>query len=188
MLLEEAIKMRQSVKVFDSTPIPIDTVQHCLELAIWAPNHKLTEPWHFAVVMNDSRLQLASIVEEAMLKGASPMERFALSLKASKEKLKLLAAPVLIAVYSEQGDSETRTMENYAATSAAIQNLMLAAHGLGLGSIWRTGQTYEYSAVRNFLNAPEGSLAVGTVFLGYSQMRDVKRRRTPAVEKTYILS
>lgn len=188
MLVDEAIRSRHSVKVFDSKPVPFDLIQQCLDLAVWAPNHKLTEPWHFSVVMDDNRLLFASLVEEVLLEESHALERMALSVKASKEKSKLLSAPVIVAVYSERGDSHVRTMENFAATAAAIQNLMLAAHGLGLGSIWRTGSIYDHQRVRSFLRAPEDSLAVGTVFLGYSGMRDVKRRRTPAAQKTYVIS
>ena len=179
MLIEDAILGRQSIKVFDPKPVPIDLIERCLALAVWAPNHHLTEPWRFTVVSGAARTSLANAVHDDLTRGTSSLEALSTEAKALKERRKLHSAPVLIAVYSTLGSKAQQTQENYAATAAAIQNLLLAAHGFGLGAIWRTGSIYDGPAVRSFLQSPEGSVFVGTVFVGYSAQRAIQRHRSP---------
>ena len=50
MELEEAIRGRRTHKVYGSEPVDRQTLEELLELARWAPNHHLTEPWEFRVV------------------------------------------------------------------------------------------------------------------------------------------
>lgn len=187
MLIEEAILGRQSVKVFDPKPVPPELIQRCLALAVWAPNHHLTEPWHFTVVSGAARTVLADAVHDDLTQGVSSVNALSAEAKAVKERRKLHSAPVLIAVYSTLGSNAQQTQENYAATAAAVQNLLLSAHGFGLGAIWRTGAIYHGPAVRTLLQSPEGSVFVGTVFVGYSAQRDIRRHRSPVSHHTVWL-
>ena len=179
MDVEEAIRTRHSVKVFSSEPVTPGLITQCLDLAIWAPNHRLTEPWHFTVVQGDALVQFSDLVYHILSVSRSS------SGKALSEKRKYLSAPVLVAVYTAiDPSSETITRENYASTAAATQNMLLAAHNQGLGAVWRTSPVLENLSVRSFLQIPEPAQSVGLVFLGYSAQRAVTRRRTPAAQKT----
>jgi nitroreductase len=185
MLVEEAILGRRSVKVFDARPVPSELIERCLSLAIWAPNHKLTEPWRFTVLTGEARAELSRRIRQD-LKSLDPAMSWA-QLEASvlKHHRKVTSAPVIIAVYALEGDDPLRSRENYAATAAAIENLLFAAHSMKLGAIWRTGSLFEGTSVREFLHAPPHSQFVGAVYLGYSAQRDTPRRRTDARSQTY---
>ncbi|MCL4494236.1 MAG: nitroreductase [Firmicutes bacterium] len=185
MLVEEAILGRRSVKVFDSRPVPRSLIEQCLSLAIWAPNHKLTEPWRFSVVTGEARAELSHRVHQDLKASDPPISWAVLEAASLKHHRKIHSAPVIIVVYALQDDDSLRSRENYAATAAAIENLLLAAHSLELGAIWRTGSIFEGRHVREFLHSPPRSLFVGAVYLGYSAQRDTPRRRTEAQSHTY---
>ena len=188
MLVEEAIRGRASIKVFSDQPVDDALIWRCLETAVWAPNHHLTEPWRFTVVVAEGRDWLARIVQTALTEKAVGLDLAAAHAKALKERRSLLSAPVWITIYSEAGRDPRQTRENFAASAAAAQNVLLMAHDQGLGSIWRTSQIYELPAVREALRASNDATFVGSLALGYAQQRAVKRRRSAAREWTTWLN
>ncbi len=188
MLIEEAIRTRASIKVFSAEEVSFDLIERCLDAAVWAPNHHLTEPWAFTVISHDAREMLARIVKEEMVRRTTGLDVAVAQAKAFKERQKLLSSPVIVAVYSDAGSDEKTTRENFAASAASAQNILLMAQSLGLASIWRTSGIYELPGVRTVLRVHDGATFVGALFLGYSAQRAVKRRRTPAAEKTLWLS
>ncbi len=106
-----------------------------IEAATWAPNHRSTEPWRFIVLEKDGemRTKIAQIVHDwtyENVKNPNPERRESSSKEAQQE---ILDAPAFMYVYSVQGRNEEVTKENYASTAIAVQNLMLAAHSLGIG-------------------------------------------------------
>jgi nitroreductase len=68
-------------------------------------------------------------------------------------------------------------VEEIAATAAAVQNMLLAAHALGLAAMWRTGALVFSDEVREFLGMPEDAEMLGTVYLGYANMAPPVRQR-----------
>ena len=127
MNLEEAIRTRRTHKAYGAEPVDRATLTELFELARWAPNHHLTNPWRFRVV------------------GPAALERLK---QASGEEAagKLVRAPTLVVV-SSLGDEEDRD-----ATAAAADVVLLAAHGRGVATYWRTPAV---------LLTPEGRAAVG---------------------------
>jgi nitroreductase len=85
---------------------------------------------------------------------------------------------------AEAGRDEVETLENYAACAAAVQNMQLTAHSLGLASIWRTGPVAYHKHMRAFFRLEEGDKIVAYLYVGYSDMGKRPRRRSPAGEKT----
>ncbi|MDA8204502.1 MAG: nitroreductase [Thermaerobacter sp.] len=187
MLVEEAIRSRASIKVFSEKPLVPEMIESFLDAAVWAPNHHLTEPWHFAVISSAMREALARVVRADMLEQAAELDLTLVEAKALKERKKLLSAPTIVAVYSDAGPDARTTRENFAASAAAAQNVLLMAHSSGVSGIWRTSVVYDLPGVRAALHVHEGAVFVGALFLGYSLQRAVKRRRTPARDKTYWL-
>jgi nitroreductase len=102
----------------------------------------------------------------------------------SRERKKAFRAPVVIAVISVAGRDEVETQENYAACAAAVQNMQLTAHSLGLASIWRTGPVAYHEHMRRFFGLSEGDSIVAYLYLGYPDMGERPRRRRPATEQT----
>src|SRR5215213_5500068 len=182
----QAIETRQSMGRVKQDPVPKELVERILESAVHAPNHRLTEPWRFHVFTGKGRGELARVRAEiarfqAEAEGES--EEMAAG-RISRERKKAFRAPVVIAVISKAGRDEVETLENYAACAAAVQNMQLAAHSLGLATIWRTGTFAYHPYMRDFFELEENDKIAAYLYLGYPDMSERPRRREPASSKT----
>jgi nitroreductase len=184
--LVEAIRSRQSIGRVRQDPVPEEMVREILESAIHAPNHRITEPWRFHVFVGKGRGELARArAETARLQAEAEGEEEEMAAgRISRERKKAFRSPVVIAVISEAGRDEVETLENYAACAAAVQNMLLTAHSLGLGTIWRTGPVAYHEHMREFFALADGDRIVGYLHVGYPDMGERPRRRTPVEEKT----
>jgi nitroreductase len=182
----QAIETRRSIGRVKQEPVPRETVERILESGVHAPNHKITEPWRFHVFAGKGRGELARArAELARLQAEAEGEDEEMSAgRISRERKKAFRAPVVIAVISEAGRDEVETLENYAACAAAVQNMQLTAHALGLGAMWRTGAMAYHDHMRQFFGLREGDTIVAYLYLGYPDMGERPRRREPAQEKT----
>jgi nitroreductase len=164
----EALRTRRSIGKLggDVTDAQVRTL---VEAGLWAPNHKLTNPWTFTIVRGDARERLgrfwAGTLQEATLPPGVEREAFL-----TKEARKPLRAPVLIVVSSRTDSDHVRALEDFAAASAAVQNVLLAAHALGLGAIWRTGDMAFSEAVNEHLGLAASDRIVGIVYVGAPAM------------------
>ena len=181
-----AIETRQSIGRVKQDPVPVELVDRILESAVHAPNHRLTEPWRFHVFMGKGRGELARArAELAKIQAEDEGEEEELAAgRISRERKKAFRAPVVIVVISGGGRDEVETLENYAACAAAVQNMQLTAHALGLATIWRTGVHAYHPYMRDFFGLEEGDKIVGYVYLGYPDMDERPRRREPASSRT----
>jgi nitroreductase len=188
VLLEvnRAIETRQSIGRVRQDPVPRELVEMILESAVHAPNHKLTEPWRFHVFIGKGRGEFARArAELARLQARAEREEeeFAAG-RISRERKKAFRAPVVIAVISKGGRDEVETLENYAACAAAVQNMQLTAHSLGLATIWRTGTFAYHPYMRDFFELEANDKIAAYLYLGYPDMSERPRRREPASSKT----
>ena len=186
MDVARAIQTRQSINRVKQDPVPKELVEQVLESAVHAPNHKITEPWHFHVFTGKGRGELARArAKLAEIMAEEEREEAELVAgKVSRERKKAFRAPVVIAVISHAGRDEIETLENYAACSAAVQNMQLMAHSLGLASIWRTGPVAYHQFMLDFFGLDDGDRIVAYLYLGYPDMGERARRRSPADEFT----
>ena len=98
-----------------------------------------------------------------------------------KERNKPLRAPVLIAVAALPAvDPRVVESEEVAAVAAAVENMLLAAEALGLGAMWRTGDSAFDPAVKAFLTLPPEAHVVAFVYLGYPEPTPRRPRETAA--------
>jgi nitroreductase len=184
--VKEAIKSRRSIGRVRTTPVPKELVEEILESAVHAPNHKITEPWRFHVFMGKGRGEFARARAELarILAESENEEEEYIAGRASRERKKAFRAPVVIAVISEGGRDGVETLENYAACAAAVQNMQLTAHALGLATIWRTGPVAYHPYMRDFFGLEENDRIVAYLYLGYPDMTERPRKRQPASSKT----
>ena len=186
MEVNRAIETRRSVGRVRQDPVPRELVERILESAVHAPNHKITEPWRFHVFAGKgrgefarARAELARIQAEA----EGEEEEYAAG-RISRERKKAFRAPVVIAVISKGGRDEVETLENYAACAAAVQNMQLTAHSLGLATMWRTGAVAYHPYMRDFFGLQDGDKIVAYLHLGYPETIERPRRRRPASSMT----
>lgn len=177
----EAIYQRQSVSKVKSEPVPRELIEQLLTAAVQAPNHHKVRPWRFVVLQGEARERMGEIMAKS-LKTSKPEVS---NDDVQRERLKPLRAPVLIAVAVDKpAIPKVQEIENVAAASAAIQNLLLAAHALGLGAIWRTGPTATDPAIKAFLGLPVDQHLIGFVYVGYPEAASTPPARPSFEDRT----
>jgi nitroreductase len=184
--VRQAIKSRRSIGRVKTDPVPRELVEEILESAVHAPNHKITEPWRFHVFTGKGRGELARARAELarILAEAEGEEEELIAGRISRERKKAFRAPVVIVVISKGGRDEVETLENYAACAAAVQNMQLTAHALGLAAMWRTGPAAYHPYMRDFFGLEADDRIVAYLYLGYPDTTERSRRRQPASTKT----
>ena len=157
-----AATRRTSLRVDVGRGVPIELIERLCRVAMWAPNHKKSWPWRFAVATGDGRSRLGATM-------AAALERAGVNDEARLEKFrqKYLRAPAILVVGSTPGDSEFRTLENRDAVSAGIQNLLLGATAAGLASFWSSGAPPADPAVAELFGWETGTATLGIVYLGW---------------------
>ena len=164
----DAIFRRRSVKEFTRDAVSRETLDRLFSAAIWAPNHRLTEPTRFFAVQKDSpmRTRIAEVAwqmtyDEAVNPSPEQKRR-----AADAKRDRVLNAPAMVYVYSLAGDSDEVTPENYATSCCAVQNMALAAVAEGLCLDWSTGGLASIPGLARMLGADDAWTMVGVVFLG----------------------
>jgi nitroreductase len=158
-----AIRTRRDLERFAPECPPRELIERLIEAAVWAPNHKLTEPWRFHVLAGAGREAMADAVA-AWLEAEGRPEGAQRSARS-----KLLRAPVILIV-TQAGNSEdaVRDLEDYAACSMAVQNLLLAAHAEGLIAHLSTDAMALYEGAKDYLGLGPQDRIVAYVNLGYA--------------------
>ena len=154
-----------------------DALQRMLDAAVWAPNHRLTNPWRFYVLEKggQKRAEVAQLAYDNQFARSGNHEH------ADGSRQRVLDAPALIYVYSIPDDREEMTQENYAAACCAVQNLLLAAVAEGLAGDWSTGNTTRHPDLATTLGAEPDWTMVGALFIGQPS-RPSASVRTPTDE------
>ena len=161
MEITEAIMNRRSVRRMKSDPIDDETLGRVLDAARWAPSWKNTQCWRFVVIRDNS---IRSEVADCMISGRSGENPSANAIK---------QAPILIVACAELGKSGLNA-GNFATdkgdwymydVALAMQNLVLEAHSLGLGTV-HLG-LFDAQKVAEILGVPESYCVVVMTPLGY---------------------
>jgi nitroreductase len=179
-----AISGRTSVRRFRPDPVPRETIQQLLDCAVRAPNHKLTEPWRFAVLTEGARDRVADIRARHRLKRFDDPAAPEAQAAADKVRREAREAPAYIVVMSVVNPDEITREEDYAATMMAIANLMIAAQSLGLGTYLKTGGVMRDPALVELAGVAPNFRVVAILSLGYPAEAEEPRRRKAAAELT----
>jgi nitroreductase len=166
---------RTSMLVDKQRAVPRDVVEQLCELAQWAPNHKRTWPWSFAVADGDGRARLGEAIAGAMAAHGDPPE------KVAKARTKYLRTPAVLIVGSAVGDSEQRTAENRDAVAAGVQNLLLGATALGLASYWGSCPKGANDVVAQLAGFEPGTFVAAIIYLGWATEPVATPERPPLV-------
>ncbi|WP_338472555.1 nitroreductase [Niallia sp. XMNu-256] len=181
----EAIFNRRTVGKVKPDPIEKEKIEKLLEAAIWAPNHYHTEPWKFFVLTGEGRRSLGRALAEIAKENMDDPETKENQEKLKREEEKPFRAPVIITVAVTPSDNpKVIEIEEVGAVSAAIQNMLLAAHALGLGAIWRTGKPTYHSKMKQLFGLREQDEVLGFIYIGYPDMPQREGKRISFEEKT----
>ena len=164
----DAIYRRRNVKEFARDPVSRETLERLLSAAVWAPNHRLTNPTRFFVVRHDSpmRRRIAEAAWQSTYDGVANPNPEQKRQSADAARDRVLNGPAMMYVYSLDGANEEVTRENYATSCCAIQNIALAAVAEGLRLDWSTGGLTRIPGLAGILGADDAWTMVGVVFVG----------------------
>ena len=185
----DGLQQRRSVAAMLPDEPARDLIEQVIEAATWAPNHHRTAPWRFIVLTGRARQALGEVcAADARQRMTPPLDQQADAML-ERERQKPLRAPVIIAVAAVPSQ-QPRIVESeeVAAVDAAVQNMLLAAEAVGLGAIWRTGDSVRSSAVKSFLGLPPTAHIVAFVYLGYPREGGRQARSGDARDVTTWLS
>jgi nitroreductase len=168
MEVETAIRGRRTHKAFRPNPVPRETLEDLFDLARWAPNHNLTNPWRFRVV---GPLALERLKEAAGPDSASKLDR----------------APTLVVCSCVLSGDPVQDEEDLHATACAAYIVLLGAHARGLAGYWRTPVVLRTDPGRAAVGMTEDERFVSLIHLGEAIQERAAPERAPVAEAvTYL--
>jgi len=162
----EAIHGRHSQGKVKPDPLPRELIEKLLDAAVQAPNHYKVRPWRFVVLSGEGRRKLGEAMAASQLARHPdfPSEAF------DSCRALPLRAPVVIAVgVDKPSEAKVLEIENICATAAACENLLLAAHAMGLAAKWRTSEWARDPFVKEFLGFEPDQHVIGFIYIGYPE-------------------
>jgi nitroreductase len=167
----EVLQSRRTINLYLQTPIPEELVKEAIEAATWAPNHHVTEPWHFYLLGENSVRACLELVEKIVTEKKGDPKLGEHKAKSWSEK------PGWLLITCRKSDDELLQQEDYAACCAATQNLMLYLWKAGVGSKWTTGAITRDQRFFDIIGInPTEELVVGLIWYGYPKLTPTQSR------------
>lgn len=165
----DVILNRRTVKQFLPQPVDRATMEQLIELAVWAPNHRLNEPWRFYVLGTGARAALAKLAGAMTARKilAAGGEAAVAERKGAEAGAAWLTVPTLLYITYLTDPNPEINLENYGAVCCAIQNLTLAAHALNIGTSWSSGAVAAAPELHATVGAGVNEQMAGLLRLGY---------------------
>ncbi len=188
MNVSQAISARRSIRKFHDTPVARELIEQVLQAACLAPSGKNRQPWHFTVLQGAKKDTLVDAIEAAAAQNMTELE---LQASGALRTTKVMReAPVCIYVHNPQFalQGEHSKADNYRmrvdtqSVGAAIQNMLLRAEELGLGTLWICNVFYAEREIAAFLGRTD--MLIAAVAIGYADESPAARPRKPLSEVT----
>jgi nitroreductase len=161
MDVDTAIRTRRTHKAYKPGPVSRQVLDELFELARWAPNHHLTNPWRFRVLGPEA---LERLKDAAGPEAATKLDR----------------APTLVVCSAQLSGDEIQDEEDLHATACAAYIVLLAAHARGLAGYWRTPEVLRTEEGRGAVGLPENERFVSLIHLGQPVQERAAPEREPA--------
>jgi len=169
--LEEVIRGRRTINLYLQTPVPPALVREAIEAATWAPNHHVTEPWHFYLLGRETVERCLDLCFE-IVSAKKSGEAAAFKREQWSEK------PGWLAVTCRRSADELLQQEDYAACAAAIQNFMLYLWKAGVGSKWTSGEITRDKRFFDIVGIDaDTEFVVGLLWFGYPKLTPTQKRK-----------
>ncbi len=179
----DAIRERRSIRNYKENAIPDDVLAQILDAGRLAPSGKNAQPWRFVVVQGDKRAEMVQV----MRAGIAARKEEGIPTGSSEWTAKVMAqAPVTVFVFNANADvlampgdlgDMFSCLVDVQSIGAAIQNMLLAATELGVGSLWICDVFYACEELTEWLG--ECQQMVAAVALGYPIAAPGARPRKP---------
>jgi nitroreductase len=178
----DAIRERRSIKRFTDRPVTREEIEALIAAATMAPNHRLTNPWRFYVLGPRAREAYGrALGERKAKKQPDPAKAAELRDTVAAEHR---ALPAMIAVAVVESTSAEQREEDYAATMMGVQNIMLRALEMGLGTSIKTGGIMSDPAARAAVGVPDGQRIVAIINVGQPADVPLAKDKTAADDLT----
>ncbi len=168
----EVLQGRRTIELFLHTRVPKALINEAIEIATWAPNHHVTQPWHFYHLGEQSIEQCLDLCRDIVTerKGAKAGEF---------KRERWSEKPGWLVVTCSKSPDELLQQEDYAACCAAVQNFMLYLWKAGVGCKWTTGpitRDPRFSEIIGFDS--DEAFVVGLIWFGYPKLTPTQSRKS----------
>lgn len=144
MEVDEAIRERRSIRKYSSRSVPQELVREVLQAGTWAPSPYNDQPWRFTVLTGDAKKAVTDLFRSELEDPSAKIGAKRIPALSSCQVME--QAPVLVIAWNERAIEEPFSEETRArvyghkadlqSVAAAIQNMLLKAYSVGLGSLW----------------------------------------------------
>ena len=164
-----------------------EQIEKMLQNAVWAPNHKLTQPWRFHVFTDGGLQKLSTFLGETYLK-LTPKEQQNDAKLAKMLRRPMISSVVIAVSMKRQEEEKIPEIEEVEAVACAIQNLHLSCTAYGLGGFWATPKVIYSEEMTSFLGLSSRDKCLGIFYLGYPDIEWPQAHRRPIEYNTTWIS
>ena len=188
----KAIKERRSVRRFQERDVEESKIELMLKAATWAPSANNDQPWKFVVVRDKETKE--KVLNAFLDRMKDYFEEHGLPLERIRPFWAgIWAAPVHIFAFCdtsvveiEEGWEKIEMLWSAQGVSAACQNMLLAAHALGLGAVWAGGSVAVEDEIKSMLGVPEGIKLMTVIAVGYPADEPLPPVRRPLSDVMFL--
>lgn len=188
MNLKDIIKGRRSISSYQDKKVSTELMKELLDIAIWVPNHKLTEPWRFVFIQGEAKQKLAEINRKVARSKSKDATEEELEKVGENAYQKIMGVPFIMLVINKLHPQEKLREEDYAATSCVIQNFSLLAWEKGISVFWKTGKLAMGEETAELIGLEDNERVVGLLQIGYPEKSKTPYQREQAETKITVLN
>ena len=168
------LRGRRTIDRYLQTPVPRELVLEAIELATWAPNHYVSEPWRFILPGSETVAKIVDLNARIVAERKSPEH-------GEHKRKQWSMKPGWLIVTCRHNDDALREREDYAACCAAVQNLMLYLWKAGIGAKWTTGAITRDQRFFDVIGVDRRvEFVVGMLWFGYPKITPEQARKNVA--------
>jgi nitroreductase len=162
MRLSELIQKRVSVNKFNEKKVDLELIKELLDVAVYAPNHKMREPWRFVLLEGEGKKKFVSdyINQLSDLQKEESMQLLS----------KVFQAPLVVVFIMPVNKDFRDELEDLQAVAAVIQNYLLLSTEANLATSWKTPKYIESEIFKEVIGCLPNEIVVGMIMTGYSDL------------------
>lgn len=190
---KDSIYSRRSIRKFQDKPVPREIIEQIADAGRTAPSAKNRQPWKYIVYGNRKKDELLNCMEAGILReeqGTTLLPGSRHDIPDARNTLKIMQeAPIVIIVLNTNGSTPFRVLDadhriteicDTLSIGASIENMLLKAEELGIGTLWIANTCFAYPELTAYLKTEQQ--LVGAIAVGYANERPIQRPRKELTE------